>query len=59
METEVKTRVRTNGKSRIFAKKMTKGNKLAKIYGCFKGQIFCDDAIFNLGVKQNHEAVLH
>ena len=25
--------------------------KLIDLYGCFKGKIFCDDAIFNLGVN--------
>ena len=24
---------------------------LKDFYGCFKGKIFCDDAIFNLGVR--------
>ena len=49
MEAEVKTRV--NGKK--VEKKTTnrKRYKLSDFVGCFKGQIFCDDAIFNLGIR--------
>ena len=38
---------------RVKKKKTVKeyNNSLAAIYGMLKGKIFCDDAIFNLGVK--------
>ena len=50
---------RTKGKEASKYKKTRKGTRLDLLFGCFKGQIFYDNAIFNLGVKQNGEAILH
>ena len=47
METQVK---KSRTKKRDSVKKdAKKGNKLAMIFGCFKGKIFYDEEIFNFG----------
>ena len=38
-------------KAKELSVKKRKKYKLIDLYGCFKGQIFYDDAVFNLGVK--------
>jgi len=48
METVMKPKEKKVEKKRSVRKKY----KLIDFFGCFKGQIFYDDAIFNLGVRQ-------
>ena len=49
METVTNEKAKTKP---VSTKKMVrKKYKLIDFFGCFKGQIFYDDAIFNLGVK--------
>jgi hypothetical protein len=40
-----KTEKKKNGKQ------TRKGSRIDLLYGMLKGKIFCDDAVFNLGVK--------
>ncbi|MCL2131088.1 MAG: hypothetical protein FWH36_01330 [Lentimicrobiaceae bacterium] len=49
MSTEIKEKVK-----KVEGKKAVKelNNSLAAIFGMLKGKIFCDDAVFNLGVRQ-------
>ena len=49
LEKSVKEKV----KKEVVKRKKTKtyNNSLEAIFGMLKGKIFCDDAIFNLGVK--------
>jgi len=47
METVTKSKEKSVKKKRVVRKK----HKLSELFGCFKGQIFYDDAIFNLGVR--------
>jgi len=53
MEKEVKPKEEKNNKE----KKEQKHTRLDLLFGCFKGQIFGDDAVFNLEMKPN--AILH
>jgi len=53
MEKEVKTKEKKEPIKRKYRKKY----KLSDFFGCFKGQIFADDAIFNLKLKP--DAILH
>ena len=54
METVSKPKEKNVEKKKSAKKKY----KLIDFFGCFEGQISCDDAIFNLGVRQNNEAIL-
>jgi hypothetical protein len=47
MEKEVKPKEKKNNKE----KKVRKYTRLDLLFGCFKGQIFGDDSIFNLEMK--------
>ena len=47
METVTKPKAKKVKKKKVIRKKY----KLIDLFGCFKGQIFADDAVFNLGVR--------
>jgi len=48
MSTEIKEKDRKE----TYKRKVKRRSRLDLLFGCFKGQIFCDDAVFNLGVRQ-------
>ena len=47
METVTKSKEKTEKRKKTVRKK----HKLSEFFGCFKGRIFYDDAIFNLVVR--------
>ena len=51
METTVKEETKTTKKVAKSDKPLEKKHKLSELFGCFKGQIFYDDAVFNLEMR--------
>ena len=54
MNTEVKEKAKEKIKKESVRRKKTvrkHNNSLEAIFGMLEGKIFCDDAVFNLGVK--------
>ena len=47
----METVTKSKGKSVKVKRTVRKKSKLSELIGCFKGQFFYDEAIFNLGVR--------
>ena len=49
VETKVKEKAEKEAANKV--KQLRKKYKLSDFFGCLRGQVFGDDAVFNLGVK--------